>query len=172
MIIKVVHLAFFSPVPALVHVRASSVALSPRLPATACSASRPLSRVASLWASLPNCSHSSVDRRCHLRVLASSSWSVSSVSSLAISQRVRVQVFPTLCQLSCWNTAWWLNLVLAMTLLPHSKRCQMGSINTKFYAFNGSRDRSIWLLSRRVLTVWERTRVFARWPRPVSRKEG
>jgi hypothetical protein len=50
---------------------------------------------------------------------------------LAISQRVRVQVFPTLCQLSCWNTAWWLNLVLAMTLLPHSKRCQMGSISSQ-----------------------------------------
>jgi hypothetical protein len=46
MIINVVDLAFFSPVPALVHVGSSSVALSPRLRATACSASRPLSRVA------------------------------------------------------------------------------------------------------------------------------
>ena len=37
---------------------------------------------------------------------------------------------------------------------------QSGIINTKFYAFNGSRDRSIWLLPRRTLAVRGRARVF------------
>ncbi len=76
MIIKVVHLAFFSPVRALAHVGRSLISRLPLLSANVCSANRPLSRGAGLWASLASCNHSSVDKRYHPRFPACSSWQV------------------------------------------------------------------------------------------------
>lgn len=131
MMIRVVHFAFFSPVPVLVHVRRSLVAQLLLLRATACSASRPLSTAVGLLASLPNCSHSSIGRRCHPTVHALSNLRVEFVSSAARCQRVAVQRFPTLGRLSCWSTASSLLWVLIMTLLHLSKRYQMGSIERR-----------------------------------------
>lgn len=73
MLIRVVHLAFFSRLRALVHVRRSLTAQLLQLPATVCSANKPSNKAANLWVSLANCSHFSVDRRCYLKSAASSS---------------------------------------------------------------------------------------------------
>ena len=55
--------------------------------------------------SLPSCSHSSVDRRCHWWCLFSSSLRVSSAFLAVISQPGVVQELPILSRLSCWSLA-------------------------------------------------------------------
>lgn len=92
---------FFSPVRVLVHVRRSSASQSRQPRATVYSASKLWSKAASL----PSCSHFSVDKRCHRSGLVLSSLRVSFASWAVISQSIAVQALPIPSQLSYWSMA-------------------------------------------------------------------
>ena len=85
--------------------------------ATGCSDRTLLSMAAGLWASRPNCSHSSAGRACHLSALDNSSQAVESVASLARRRVTTVQEFPILYRLNCLSSSFSFALT-AFFILP------------------------------------------------------